>query len=118
MHCAGCPLHDASTGLWQGWGTALRGSCFYFDFWLKDFVGDNIDILIVVETKIDNLFPEGQFLQGYSEPFRLDRNSNEGGLLVYIKEDIPSKQLKSIKFQDYIECISFEVNLRTRSGLF
>ena len=32
---------------------------------LKDFVGDNIDILIVDETKIDNSFPKGQFfMQG------------------------------------------------------
>ena len=37
---------------------------------LKDFVGDNIDILIVAETKIDNSFPKGQFfMQGFSEPF-------------------------------------------------
>ena len=86
---------------------------------LKDFVSDNIDILIVAETKIDNSFPKGQFfIQGYSEPFRLDRNSNGGGLLVYVKEDIPSKQLKSFKFEDDIECIGFEVNLRKRSRPF
>ncbi len=82
---------------------------------LKDFVSDNIDILIVAETKIDNSFPKGQFfIQGYSEPFRLDRNSNGGGLLVFVKEDIPSKQLKSFKFEDDIECIGFEINLRKK----
>ena len=86
---------------------------------LKDFVSDNIDILIVAETKIDNSFPKGQFfMQGYSEPFRLDRNSNGCGLLVYVKEDIPSKQLKSFKFEDDIECIGFEVNLRKRKWAF
>ena len=68
---------------------------------LKDFVSDHIDVLMVAETKIDNSFPKGQFfIQGYSELFRLDRNSNGGGLLVYVKEDIPSKQLKSFKFED------------------
>ena len=52
---------------------------------LKDFVSDNIDILIVAETKIDNSFPKAQFfMQGYSEPFQLDRNSNGGGLLVSV----------------------------------
>ena len=58
---------------------------------------------MVAETKIDNSFPKGQFfIQGYLEPFQLDRNSNGGGLLVYIKEDIPSKLLKSFKFEDDI----------------
>ena len=49
---------------------------------------------------------------------RLDRNSNGGGLLVYVKEDIPSKQLKSFKFKDDIECIGFEVNLRKKKWAF
>ena len=82
---------------------------------LKDFVSDHIDALMAAETKIDNSFPKGQFfIQGYSEPFRLDRNSNGGGLLVYVKEDIPSKQLKSFKFEDDMECIGFEINLRKK----
>ena len=86
---------------------------------LKDFVSDHIDVLMVAETKIDNSFPKGQFfIQGYSEPFRLDRNSNGGGLLVYVKEDIPSKQLKSFKFEDDIECIGFEINLRKKKWAF
>ena len=74
---------------------------------------------MVAETKIDNSFPKGQFfIQGYSEPFRLDRNSNGGGLLVYVEEDIPSKQLKSFKFGDDIECIGFEINLRKKKWAF
>ena len=82
---------------------------------LKVFVSDNIDILIVAETKIDNSFPKGQFfIHGYSEPLPLDRNSNGGGLLVFVKEDIPSKQLKSFKFEHNIECIAFEINLRKK----
>ena len=86
---------------------------------LKNFVCDHIDALMVAETKIENSFPKGQFvIQGYSEPFRLDRDSNGGGLLVYIKEDIPSKQLKSFKFQDDIECIGFEINLRKKKWAF
>ena len=86
---------------------------------LKDFVGDHIDVLMVAETKIDNSFPKGQFfIQGHSEPFRSDRNSNGGGLLVYVKEDIPSKQLKSFKFEDDIACNGFELTCEKRSGLF
>ena len=46
------------------------------------FVGDNLDILMVSETKIDDTFPESQFLiEGFSKPFRLDRTAKGGGIL-------------------------------------
>ena len=55
-------------------------------------VQDNIDILLVSETKIDDTFPLGQFyIDGYSTPYHFDRTSHGGGILLYIKEDIPSK---------------------------
>ena len=47
-------------------------------------------VLIITAKKLDKSFPSGQFLShGYSEPFRLDRNQFGGGLLVFIREDIP-----------------------------
>ena len=40
-------------------------------------------------TKLDSSFPNGQFqIHGYSEPYRLDRNGNGGGILVFIHEEI------------------------------
>ena len=60
-------------------------------------------------------FPTGQFaIDGFATPFRLDRNANGGGLLVYVRSDIPSHQLKSFRFSNDIECISFEINLRKK----
>ena len=57
-------------------------------------VNNNIDILCFAETKIDNSFPEAQFyLPGYRMPYRLDVSNVSGGLLVYVKEDIPSNLL-------------------------
>ena len=39
-------------------------------------------------------FPIGQFLlNGYSTPFRLDLNAHGGGILLYVRENIPSKLL-------------------------
>ena len=56
---------------------------------LKEQIQDNIDILMISETKIDASFPIGQFLlNGYSTPFRLDRNADGGGILLYVREDI------------------------------
>ena len=63
---------------------------------LSSFVTDNIDILLISETKIDSTFPDGQFLiTGFSTPFRKDRNANGGGLLLYVTNDIPTKLLKT-----------------------
>ena len=49
---------------------------------------------MIPERKSDNSFPEGQFLiPGYSSPYRFDRNCRGGGIMLYVKEDIPSKHL-------------------------
>ena len=54
------------------------------------FGGINLDILMVSETKIDDTFPESQFLiDGFSKPFRLDRSAKGWENLLYIREDIP-----------------------------
>ena len=54
----------------------------------------HIDILVLTETKLDDTFPTTQFLvNGFSEPYRPDRNRKRGGIMVYIRDDIPSKQL-------------------------
>ena len=41
-----------------------------------------IDILVLTETKLDDTFPTTQFLvNGFSEPYRLNRNRNGEGLI-------------------------------------
>ena len=48
---------------------------------------------MISETKLE-IIPPGQFLlDGYSIPFRSDRDGNGGGILLFIREDIPSKLL-------------------------
>ena len=59
---------------------------------LFDRLDNNIDILMISETKIDESFTTSQFcIKGYTRPYRLDRSKNGGGILLYIREDIPSK---------------------------
>ena len=80
---------------------------------MKVLLQGNIDILVLTETKLDSSFSSNQFiLEGYSKPFRLDRNKNGGGLLVYVREDIPCKELKLHNFNEHIEGIFIEINLR------
>ena len=91
--------------------------------WMKVFVtkysnciNNNIDILMISETKLDPSFPTGQFhIHGFSEPYRFDRNSSGGGILLYIREDIPSKLILT---KLTIEGFFSEINLRKKGGFF
>ena len=56
-------------------------------------IKDNIDILLISETKIDTSFPTAQFLIEGFTIYRRDRDANGGGLLLYVREDIPSTLL-------------------------
>ena len=85
----------------------------------KEIAAQSVDVLMIAETKLDATFPIGQFaIEGFATPFRLDRNANGDGLLVYVGSDIPSRHLKSFKFSDAIECICFEINLRKKKWAF
>ena len=46
---------------------------------------------MVSETKIDDSIPNGKLLiDEFSTPYRLDRNSNGGRLMLFVREDTPS----------------------------
>ena len=85
---------------------------------LSFMVENNADILLISETKLDDSFPSGQFkICGFSMPYRYDRNSMGGGLLLYIRDDIPTKLLKH-DFETNIENLSVEINLRKMKWFF
>ena len=83
---------------------------------LSDQIRGNIDVLLVSETKIDNSFLVGNFLiDGFSTPYRLDRNSNSGGLRFFVTEDIPSNLVEAEAKP--IEGFYIELNLRNDKWL-
>ena len=56
---------------------------------LSFMVENNVDMLLISETKLDDSFPSGQFkICGYGMPYQNDANSMSIGLLVYIRDDI------------------------------
>ena len=66
---------------------------------------------MISETKLDSSFPNGQFqIHGYSEPYRLDRNGNGGGILEFIPTNLIDSQMK-------IEGFFIEINLRRKKWL-
>ena len=85
---------------------------------LKSLVKDKVDILCITESKLDKSFPKGQFeMAGYKSPIRLDRDKSGGGLIIYIREDIPAKTLESLPSDRDNEGIFIEINLRNNKWL-
>ena len=86
---------------------------------LKVLISGMFDILIITETKVDDTYPISQFhIDGYSMPYRLDRNRNGGGVIIYVREVIPSKILGKHLFPNDIEGIFVEINFRKSKWLF
>ena len=70
---------------------------------------------MISETKLDHSFPTMQFhIEGYCL-YRLDRNEYGSGILVYVREDIPSKliPMQSSSIEDFL----IELNLRCKKWL-
>ena len=68
---------------------------------------------MITETKFDDTFPLGQFyVEGFTMLCRLDRNCNGGGVIIYVRADIPSKILEKHKLPQDIEGMLMELNFR------
>ena len=67
---------------------------------LKDTVLKYVNVSVLTETKLHDSFHKAQFLvDGFQEPCRYDRNRKGGGIMTYIRENIPSKLLEKQFFR-------------------
>ena len=81
----------------------------------KLIINPNFDIFLVLE-KSDESFRNNQFyISGY-RIFRQNRNCFGGGLCLYIKENIASKQL-NLHLDKETEAIYLKINIRLRKWL-
>ena len=81
---------------------------------LSTMIKDYVDLLLISETKIDSSFPTAQFhIDGYTI-HRRDRDENGGGLLLYVREDVPSALLKT---DSEIEAFYVELTIRKKKWL-
>ncbi len=79
---------------------------------LVELISNNIDILVIGETKLDATFPEKQFLiTGFKKPYRRDRTDRGGGVMIYVRDDIPSQEKES-NLPKNVEALLVEINLR------
>ena len=78
-------------------------------------IKDNKDTMMITEAKLDESFLIGQFfINVFSSPFCLDRDRNGGGILLYIRKDVPSKLLT---IENITETFLVEVNLHKKKWL-
>ena len=85
----------------------------------KCILKGKVNMLTITESKLDSSFTATQFLiDGYSKPFRFDRNRNAVGILSYVREDIACRELKSDKLPSDIDGIFNKLNLRKAKWLF
>ena len=76
-------------------------------------VSGYFDVIIVTETKLNDSFLKAQFcIDGFSIPYRLDRNRKSGRLMIYVRDDIPSKRLTKHNLPEDIEAAFTELNFR------
>ena len=86
---------------------------------VKEVILKNVDILVVTETKLDEIFPLAQFyVERFTMPYRLDRNRNGGSVIIYVRGDIPSKLLERHKLPHDIEGVFIELNFKKSNGCF
>ena len=85
---------------------------------LKLLIQNNIDILIVGETRVDDTFSNNQFnIDSFSKPYRMDRNRFGGEVMIFIREDILNKVVFKHTFPDDIESMLIEINLKNSKFL-
>ena len=81
-------------------------------------VRDKVYLLMIFERKLDSSFPNAQvYMKSYSKPYRPDRNSKGGGIILYAREDISSKLINSSCIDHDKEYFLVELNLRKQKWL-
>ena len=90
---------------------SIPGKCHQ----LKCLISNHVDVLVLTETKLDEMFATSSFLiDGFSLTFQLGQNRKWGGILIYLRIDIPSKLLTKHSFPNDIEGLFVKINFRKR----
>ena len=82
---------------------------------LCNVLNENFDILVFPEINIVETIPEAQFcVEGYSTTYGHVSTSQGGGILLCVREDIPSKLIKH-SFENTSEDLLIDINLRRKN---
>ena len=77
-----------------------------------------VHIFTIAESKLYDSFKTSQFLiEGFSKPFRYDRNRCAGGLMIYAREGVPIRQHNANKLPKDIEIRVFDLSSKKHKYL-
>ena len=85
---------------------------------VEELVQNKVDVCFLSERKVDETFPNQQFLINGYKLFRRDRNCHGGGVLCYINESIPSESVNVEGIVKEREIVLIEFSIKTRKWLF
>ena len=81
-------------------------------------IGNNLDALLIFETKLDDTFPTVLFLlDRFKKSYILDRCWKGGGLLLFVRDDISPRLLTEHKTPTNVECIFVEISIKEKNWL-
>ena len=84
---------------------------------VAEFEKDNIDVLLISESKIDSSFPSEQFAIDDYKIFHRERKCFGGGLMFYVNKNIPCRELSPEQNDCNFETIFLEITLHNRKWL-
>ena len=79
---------------------------------MKSIIKGTFDVFLISDTKIDNSFPNSQFLIYGYRMFRCYRNCFGRSPCLYVKDNITSKQLNLHKENIDAEALYLETNIQ------
>ena len=83
---------------------------------LSFLIDGKVDIFLINKIKIDGTFPTSQFfMSGYSNVYRLDRNDQGGGILLFVKDNVIT--FPDFVFQKKTDIFCVELNFRKKKWL-
>ena len=84
----------------------------FFD--LKELILSDRDICLISVTELDDSSQDQQFHVNRYKMFCKDPNKFGGGLLLFVKENIPCKALNPFRFSEECEIISIDFNISNK----
>ena len=82
------------------------------------FTKNEVDILMILETKVDSSFPQTQLcINGFSKSYIFYRNNKGGGTVLYIRVGIIFKSIQVSFNSNNLENLLLEINLRKKNWL-
>ena len=85
-------------------------------FILAESIVKAFDLFLISESKLDSTFPMNQFHIFGFKVFGRDRNRFEGGLILYINENIPCRPLNHHPTFLNLELIAIEIHQKNVDG--